>query len=44
MFVKHYKVEVYFVELKLIENSNPDVVIKKKFSKSDTIGWEIYLK
>ena len=37
MFVKHCKVEVYYVELKLIENSNHEKVIKKKFSKSDTI-------
>ncbi len=38
MFVKHCKVEVYYVELKLVENSKPDNFIKKKFSKSDTIG------
>jgi ubiquitin carboxyl-terminal hydrolase 4/11/15 len=38
MFVKHCKVEVYLVELKLVENSKLDNVIKKRFSKSDTIG------
>ena len=38
MFVKHCKVEVYYVELKLVENSKPENFIKKKFSKSDTIG------
>jgi hypothetical protein len=42
MFVKHCKVEVYFVELKLIENSKPENVVKKKFSKSDTIGMFFY--
>ena len=38
MFVKHCKVEVYYVELKLVENSKPENFIRKKFSKSDTIG------
>lgn len=38
MFVKHCKVEVYYIDLKLVENSKPDNPVKKKFSKSDTIG------
>ena len=38
MFIKHCKVEVYFVVFQLAENSKPDETVKKKFSKSDTIG------
>ena len=37
MFVKHCKVEVYFIEFQLAENSNLEEVKKKKFSKSDTL-------
>lgn len=37
MFVKHCKVEVYYIEFQLAENSNLDDTRKKKFSKSDTL-------
>ncbi|XP_033114245.1 tripartite motif-containing protein 45-like isoform X2 [Anneissia japonica] len=37
-FVKHCKVEVYLMELKLCSNSNPVNCVSKKFSKADTIG------
>ncbi|XP_051873896.1 ubiquitin carboxyl-terminal hydrolase 4 isoform X2 [Pristis pectinata] len=37
MFVKHCKVEVYLLELKLCENSNMDNVVTRHFSKADTI-------
>jgi len=37
MFIKHCKVEVYFIEFRLAENSDLEEVIKKKFSKSDTL-------
>ena len=38
MFVKHCKVEVYYIEFQLAENSDLDKIIRKKFSKSDTLG------
>ena len=38
MFVKHCKVEVYYIEFQLAENSNLEETKKKKFSKSDTLG------
>ncbi|NWI13996.1 UBP4 hydrolase, partial [Crypturellus soui] len=38
LFVKHCKVEVYLLELKLCENSNPDNVVNCHFSKADTIA------
>ena len=37
MFVKHCKVEVYYIEFQLAENSNLEDTRKKKFSKSDTL-------
>ncbi|KAL2091555.1 hypothetical protein ACEWY4_013818 [Coilia grayii] len=37
MFVKHCKVEVYLLELKLCENDNMDNVVTRHFSKADTI-------
>ena len=37
MFVKHCKVEVYFIEFQLAENNNLEDTRKKKFSKSDTL-------
>ena len=37
MFVKHCKVEVYFIEFQLAENSRLEETRKKKFSKSDTL-------
>ncbi|XP_041047706.1 ubiquitin carboxyl-terminal hydrolase 4 isoform X2 [Carcharodon carcharias] len=37
MFVKHCKVEVYLLELKLCENNNMDNVVTRHFSKADTI-------
>ncbi|XP_075289205.1 ubiquitin carboxyl-terminal hydrolase 4 isoform X2 [Opisthocomus hoazin] len=38
LFVKHYKVEVYLLELKLCESSNPDNMISCHFSKADTVA------
>lgn len=38
LFVKHYKVEVYLLELKLCESSNPDNLVSCHFSKADTVG------
>ena len=38
MFVKHCKVEVYYIEFQLAENSDLDKIIRKKFSKADTLG------
>ncbi|NWX91968.1 UBP4 hydrolase, partial [Nothoprocta pentlandii] len=38
LFVKHCKVEVYLLELKLCENNDPDNVVSCHFSKADTIG------
>ncbi|XP_072329060.1 ubiquitin carboxyl-terminal hydrolase 4 isoform X2 [Scyliorhinus torazame] len=37
MFVKHCKVEVYLLELKLCENNNMENVVTRHFSKADTI-------
>ncbi|XP_067908180.1 ubiquitin carboxyl-terminal hydrolase 4 isoform X2 [Heterodontus francisci] len=37
MFVKHCKVEVYLLELKLCENNKMDNVVTRHFSKADTI-------
>ena len=38
MFVKHCKVEVYLMELKLSEHGNPENYVSHQFSKADTIG------
>ena len=38
MFVKHCKVEVYLMELKLCENGKNDTYVTHQFSKADTIG------
>ncbi|XP_074692390.1 ubiquitin carboxyl-terminal hydrolase 4 isoform X4 [Strix aluco] len=38
LFVKHYKVEVYLLELKLCESSDPEDVVSCHFSKADTVG------
>ena len=38
MFVKHCKVEVYLMDLKLTENSDINTVISKQFSRAATIG------
>ncbi|KAM6059100.1 ubiquitin carboxyl-terminal hydrolase 4 isoform 2-T2 [Theristicus caerulescens] len=38
LFVKHYKVEVYLLELKLGESSDPDNVVSCHFSKADTVA------
>ncbi|XP_014814915.1 PREDICTED: ubiquitin carboxyl-terminal hydrolase 4 isoform X3 [Calidris pugnax] len=38
LFVKHYKVEVYLLELKLCESSDPDNAISCHFSKADTVA------
>ncbi|XP_073447803.1 ubiquitin carboxyl-terminal hydrolase 4 [Aquarana catesbeiana] len=37
MFVKHCKVEVYLIELKLSENNDPEKMVSRHFSKADTI-------
>ncbi|XP_072507260.1 ubiquitin carboxyl-terminal hydrolase 4 isoform X2 [Notamacropus eugenii] len=38
LFVKHCKVEVYLLELKLCENSDPTNMLSCHFSKADTIA------
>lgn len=38
LFVKHCKVEVYLLELKLCENGDPTNMLSCHFSKADTIG------
>ena len=38
MFVKHCKVEVYLMDLKLCQNSEIDNHVLKQFSRADTIG------
>ena len=38
MYLKSCKVEVYLMELKLSQHSNPDTLIPKQFSKGDTVG------
>lgn len=38
MFVKHCKVEVYLMDLKLCENSNVTDTETMTFSRCDTIG------
>ena len=38
MFVKHCKVEVYLMDLKLCNNSHIDDVLTHQFSRADTIG------
>ena len=38
MYLKSCKVEVYLMELKLSQHSDPDTLIPKKFSKGDTVG------
>lgn len=39
MFVKHCKVEVYLVELKLCHNSDMETHHIRPFSRADNIGW-----
>nr|XP_040125635.1 ubiquitin carboxyl-terminal hydrolase 4 isoform X8 [Ictidomys tridecemlineatus] len=43
LFVKHCKVEVYLLELKLCENSDPTNVLSCHFSKADTIDQALCL-
>ncbi|XP_038628171.1 ubiquitin carboxyl-terminal hydrolase 4 isoform X1 [Tachyglossus aculeatus] len=38
LFVKHCKVEVYLLELKLCQNSDPTNLLRCQFSKADTIA------
>ena len=38
MFVKHCRVEVYFIEFELAHNDDLTKIEKRKFSKADTIG------
>jgi ubiquitin carboxyl-terminal hydrolase 4/11/15 len=38
MFVKHCKVEVYLLEIKMCENSNLEKIINNSMSRADTIG------
>ena len=39
MFVKHCKVEVYLVELKLCRNRDMEACQIRPFSRADNIGW-----
>ena len=38
MFVKHYKVEVYLMDLRLCTNSDVDTTTTLQFSRQDSIG------
>ena len=38
MYVRHCKVEVYLMELKLCQKSEQDKVVVKHFSKGDSLG------
>ena len=38
MFVKHCKVEVYMMDLKLCQNDSIEQVTSRQFSRADTIG------
>lgn len=38
MFVKHCKVEVYLMDLKLACNASIEDSVTKQFSRADTIG------
>jgi ubiquitin carboxyl-terminal hydrolase 4/11/15 len=38
MFVKHCKVEIYLLEIKMCENSNLKKIINKSMSRADTVG------
>ncbi|XP_042307248.1 ubiquitin carboxyl-terminal hydrolase 4 [Sceloporus undulatus] len=38
LFVKHCKVEVYLLELKLCQNSDPTNLVSSYFSKADTVA------
>jgi hypothetical protein len=38
MFVKHCKVEVYLLEIKMCENSNLEKIINNSMIRADTIG------
>lgn len=43
MFVKHCKVEVYMLDVKMCENSNLEKIINKSMSRADTIGKDMYI-
>ena len=43
MFVKHCKVEVYLVELKLCHNNDMETCQIRPFSRADNIGWYAFL-
>ena len=38
MYVKSCKVEVYLMEFKLSQHTDPNTLIKRQFSKGDTVG------
>lgn len=38
MYVKNNKVEVYLMEFKLSQHSDPQTFVARKFSKGDTVG------
>ena len=38
MFVKHCKVEIYYTEFLLADHSNPELTVRRKFSKADKLG------
>lgn len=38
MYVKSYKVEVYLMQLKLSQHSDPKTIVTRQFSKGDTVG------
>ena len=46
MFAKFLKVEVYLMEFRLSQHSDPETLITREFSRADTIGefWHIRLQ
>lgn len=38
MYVKSCKVEVYLMQLKLCQHSDPNTMVTRQFSKGDTVG------
>ena len=43
MYVKSCKVEVYLMQLKLSQDSDPKTIVTRQFSKGDTVGRLCYL-
>ena len=46
LYVKNFKVEVYLMEFKLSQHSDPETLITREFSRGDTVGefWHLRLQ